>query len=270
MQVDPIIPWSEWWPSFCSESQLEPKLSIERRSGAESNWAEIIDSLRSLNLFGGKKVVVISEAEKSLFKSKKEDKKLISQLQSCPHPVVFQSAKAAPKTWEAQTWKYQSPTTNVATDDKALFRWIDSISAQNIEQAVAELQASFQAGQHPLALLQLLGRHFRIGRLVQYAVKLGLSEQELGQRLNVPSFVIRRWKNMKAFSNAYWFQVFDKILATDLQLKSGEDELRCLRRLSFDLIQLNKRAVPKKSSQRLQKTSSIERSLLKVAPSSAS
>lgn len=228
-------PRSLWWPKLSRQFSDLAEMELEKWDLAQTKWQPILDSSRSFSLFAKKKILLIQSAEK-IFKGLKSDElqKRFEEIQDSPHSFVFQSSEAAPEKWPFESWRYEVAEDNI--DDKTVFRWIDAIQAGRFQSAIEDLENGIRSGQHPFACLQLLGRHFRIGRLVQYATRKGLSEAEISRQIKIHKFVIQKWKRSKALSETQWRWVFQKLAEMDLELKSGKDSLWSLRQLSFDLI----------------------------------
>lgn len=245
-QVDETVPWKIWWQEICETFTWPAQLDIEKWE-ASASLPQILDSVNSFSLFGKTKVIVVMNADKSLKKDldakSKELKEVFKKLNRGPHYVILHSEKEAPKAWPSTPWTSQK-NEEEQIDDKAAFRWVDAIHQENLSKAIKELELALASSQHPLMLLQLLTRHYRMGRLIQYAQEAHLSEQEMTRYLKAPAFVIRKWTRKRAPSNAHWSRVFDRLWDSDFELKSGYDGAWALRKLTLDLIQLNQ---PKRS-----------------------
>lgn len=245
IQCSNELPRSSWWAKFLEAHSSLKTLTEEKWTGAELKWPAILDSARSFTLFARQKIILIQEADKCL-KSVKDPKELFKELESCAHIVVLLSEKDAPKTWPYSSWK--APMDNEQTHDKALFRWVDQIDRADLRASLRELDWALESGQHPLVCLQILTRHYRMGRLITYAHKKGLRELEMTQTLKLPKFVVEKWLKNTGFSQRQWNEIFYRLSEADLHLKSGFDQRDLLRKLSHDLCQIKRTRVKSRPS----------------------
>jgi len=268
--IDSQVSWTQWWPEFSKEHSLAESSLVERFYSEETNWAQVEDALRSINLFSKHKVILVLGCERLFKKAKDQDPELFKKLSKGPYPIILQSSEAPPTNWPFRSWSLQTEEHN-RTDDRTVFRWIDAVQVGNLHLALQELERSSVQDVHPLVLIQLITRHYRMGRLIQHALEKRLSEQEIAKCLKLPIFVIQKWKRQGNLSRRAWAEVFDRLFKAEFELKSGGD-IWCLRKLSFDLIELRK---SKKDKERWQAsrpkphyTSSLfETKLWQVAPS---
>lgn len=259
------VAWSQWWPKFCEDHKLAKEIEVQKFDGNEVAWPQVIDSLRSFSLFSKQKLILVRDAEKALKKCK-EPKALFDQLNAGPYPVVLQASSKPPKKWAFLSWRAEIQGAQ-PSDEKAVFRWIDAIHADNLQKALVELQKSLDQGLHPLVFLQLLTRHYRLGRLIHHAQHKRLSDQEISSYLNVPPFVVQKWKRKAKKSNRFWKNLFESLHRCDLQLKSGMDEVWCLRKLTYDLIYRNQRRSKAQIRFTMTPSSLFEQKLWQVATS---
>jgi len=229
-------PWNEWWPKFSAAQRWPKDTLVEKWSSADFVWSRVLDSAKTFSLFAKHKVLIIFEADKAL-KSEKKPDDLLQQLSKGPHKIVFVSDSAPPKGIKLQIWR--SPAAEAQNiDDKSAFRWIDSIHQLQISSALDFLETSLRQEQHPLALLQLLARDFRLGRLIQHALYQRYREAEIVETLRVNPYAIKKWQTRKSIKKTQWAEIFDRLRRADLELKSGYDDTWALRKLTFDLIQI--------------------------------
>lgn len=268
--IDSPMSWTQWWPEFSKAHSLAEDSLVERFYSEETNWAQVQDALRSINLFSKHKVILVLGCERLLKKAKDQDLELFKKLNKGPYPVILQSSDAPPNKWAFRSWTLQTDEHSQA-DDRTAFRWIDAVQIGNLHLALQELERSSVQDVHPLVLIQLITRHYRMGRLIQHALEKRLSEQEIAKCLKLPTFVIQKWKRQGGHSRRGWTEIFDKLFKAEFELKSGGD-LWCLRKLSFDLVELRK---SKKDREKWQvprpkphhASSLFETKLLQVAPS---
>ncbi len=225
---------SIWWPALCKDVGWQEKLEIETWSASDLSWPRIVDSLRSFTLFSQQKVLIVQESDR-FSKIDKETLKLWEDLKEGPHHLLIQSDHPAPKQWPFEVWASSFNESELPQDDKAIFRWIDAIQSKNLKQALYELDTALACGQHPLVFIQLLARHYRLGRLIQHAHQKGWREAEIIKIIKVPSFVLQKWLRLPKISTREWQRIFDRCQSADFQLKNGMDSENVLKKLSFEL-----------------------------------
>lgn len=231
-RVGSSSPWGEWWPQLVKVHAELSQHEVQKFFGSDVRWGQVNDALFSFSLFKNKKVIVVLEAEK-LVKREKKWVESSSLWVKAPHALVFASSENAPAHWTYSEWFLAEKE---EADDKAVFRWIDAIHAENLEQALRELQTCLDADQPGLVCLQLLSRHFRMGRLIQYARDKGLGEQEICASLKLPSFAVQRWVRKPPRNHRQWLKCFEYLQNADLQLKSNEDQRWVLRLLTLKML----------------------------------
>lgn len=232
VQVHPELPWNDWWTRLVREYPELAQLPIEKWVGSELSWAALVDALFSFSLFHPKKILVVHDADKILKKDKNWSKSL-EKLKSAPHHLVMVSEDPAPKAWVRDLWKAPEPK---ESDDRAVFRWIDAVHAAQLDEALVQLDQCFQSDQPALVCLQLLSRHFRLGRMVLYAREKGLDDAEIAKTLKLPAFALQKWKSKESRNIRSWMRIFEQIQEADLLLKSNQDAHWILRQLTIRLV----------------------------------
>ncbi len=268
-EVSENMAWQQWWPNFLKNKPELKTHEVQKFFGNEVSWGQVNDALFSFSLFKNKRVIVIFQAERLI----KKDKKWVDTLlkwAKAPHALVFVSSESAPAHWTYTEWR--SHPDDERSDDKAVFRWIDAIHAENIDRALKELQFCLDADQPALVCLQLLSRDFRLGRLIQFAADKGFSEKEIADSLKVPSFAIQKWRKKARRNHRQWLKIFEYLQGADLQLKSNEDSKWTLRILTIKIIrqemQAKKQGLKVQRNELFIKPSEIfSRPLLPIEPS---
>jgi len=236
-RIDPETPWNEWWPSIC-EAQGWPKdIQTEKWSGtSDFSWARVLDSAKTFSLFAKFKAIIVADADKAL-KGEKDLPALVASLSQGPHKVIFQSSQACPKTLAIDSWEAPQ-NAHSSFDEKIAFRWIEALHLGKLSDALAALEGALSQDQHPFALLQLVARDFRLGRLIQHAIAQRIREEEMLRALRVNPYAIKKWGSRKVLRKSQWMSIFERLLVADLELKSGNEETWVLRKLTFDLIEM--------------------------------
>jgi DNA polymerase III delta subunit len=250
-------PWKDWWSKLCQERHWPADLAVERWNySGDFQWVQVLDSFHSFSLFTKHKAIVILQADKAL-KSLKEPKKILDILSRGPHRVVFQIADPSSlKIDGLAQWIFPVSTQEVA-DQRSSFKWIDAIHAGQLTEAIQYLDEAIRSDHHPLALIQLVTRDFRLGRVIHHAHSNRFRESEIATRLKVQAFVIQKWLRRQNFTNYRWAALFDRLLAADLEMKSGADEIWVLRKLTFDLVEMTSQKALARRIQKLKKPSPI-------------
>jgi DNA polymerase-3 subunit delta len=86
------------------------------------------------------------------------------------------------------------------------------------------------AGEHPLALLGMIVRQFRILIQVKELTERGLSQQEMATRLRLHHFVVKKtMRQAMNFSMDQLEAIYGRLLETDVAIKTGQmDEMLAL------------------------------------------
>lgn len=102
------------------------------------------------------------------------------------------------------------------------------------------MQDTLYLGEAPLKILALLVRHFRILLILRDLKSRGQSDKELRERLKLAPFVVTKsLKQASGFSVGQLAQIMEKLLLTELELKSSSvDGGQVLERLIIDLCYL--------------------------------
>lgn len=100
-----------------------------------------------------------------------------------------------------------------------VFKFLDAVGRKQKEAALLLLRELAETKEPPLLLLSLLARQFR---LIYQAKLLLASGKEIAASLSVPSFTARALaRQAESYTFPELAQVFDRLMATDLALKTG-------------------------------------------------
>ena len=126
------------------------------------------------------------------------------------------------------------------TVEANVFELIDAIGTKKGQKAITLLQDTLYLGEAPLKILALLVRHFRILLILRDLKSRGQSDKELRERLKLAPFVVTKsLKQASGFSVGQLAQIMEKLLLTELELKSSSvDGGQVLERLIIDLCYL--------------------------------
>lgn len=255
--VSSETPWKEWWSKLCQDQHWPADLAVERWNySGDFQWPQVLDSFNSFSLFNKHKAIVVLQADKAL-KALKEPQKIMEIFSRGPHRVIFQVAEASSaKDLGVPQWSAPASSEPIA-DQRAGFKWIDAIHNGQLTEAIQFLDEAIRADHHPLALIQLVNRDFRLGRVIHHANANRFREDEIATRLKVQGFVIQKWLRRPGFSNYRWAAIFDRLLSADLEMKSGADEIWSLRKLTFDLVEMTTQKSAVKRLQKVKKSSPV-------------
>jgi hypothetical protein len=81
--------------------------------------------------------------------------------------------------------------------------------------------------------------------------------------------MIQKWTRREAYSNSVWAHAFDLLFQADMDLKSGHDGVWVLRKLTFDLTQVQANGSKLKNKKMKPSTWKPEPLLWTVSPSFA-
>jgi DNA polymerase-3 subunit delta len=104
-----------------------------------------------------------------------------------------------------------------------IFDMVDALGQRDGQRAARLLHQLLDAGEHPLALLGMIVRQFRIMIQVKELSEQGLSQQDVTARLKLHPFVVKKTtRQAMNFSMEQLETVYRKLLETDVSIKTGE------------------------------------------------
>lgn len=104
-----------------------------------------------------------------------------------------------------------------------VFHLVTAIGEGNARRATILLQQVLAAGQHPLQVLALLARQYRIYMGIKDLTTQGHSPDEIARALRVPAWVVRRDMHVaRRLSWAFLERAMEHLLKTDVRIKRGE------------------------------------------------
>jgi DNA polymerase-3 subunit delta len=111
-----------------------------------------------------------------------------------------------------------------------IFNMVDALGQRNGQQAAKLLHQLLDEGEHPLALLGMIVRQFRILIQVKELNGRGLSQKKIAARLKLHPFVVKKTADQALnFSMEQLETVYRKLLETDVAVKTGQmDEVLAL------------------------------------------
>jgi DNA polymerase-3 subunit delta len=111
-----------------------------------------------------------------------------------------------------------------------IFEMVDALGQRDGQQAAKLLHQLLDAGEHPLALLGMIVRQFRIMIQVKELSERGLSQQDIAARLRLHHFVVKKaMRQAMNFSMEQLEAIYRRLLETDVAIKTGQmDEVLAL------------------------------------------
>ncbi len=104
-----------------------------------------------------------------------------------------------------------------------IFEMVDALGRRDGQRAAQLLHQLLDEGEHPLALLGMIVRQFRIMIQVKELSERGLSQQKTTARLKLHPFVVKKTtRQAMNFSMEQLETVYRKLLATDVAIKTGQ------------------------------------------------
>jgi DNA polymerase-3 subunit delta len=103
-----------------------------------------------------------------------------------------------------------------------IFEMVDALGQRNAQRAARLLHQLLDAGEHPLSLLGMIVRQFRIMIQVKELSEQGLSQQDMATRLKLHPFVVKKTtRQAMNFSMEQLEAIYRKLLETDVSIKTG-------------------------------------------------
>lgn len=116
-----------------------------------------------------------------------------------------------------------------AQADADMFQLMDAVSTRQTKHALALLEESFAGGEHPLGLLAMLQRQFRILALVGDAAKQQLSPNEIATTLKLHPFVVQKsLSQVRSFTAEELRSANNRLLEIEMESKSSAVDPRLL------------------------------------------
>jgi DNA polymerase-3 subunit delta len=103
-----------------------------------------------------------------------------------------------------------------------VFEMVDALGRRDGERAIKLLHRLLEDGEHPLSLLGMIVRQFRIMIQVKDLDERGVSPKKIGAQLGLHPFVAEKGlRQSQNFSMEQLETIYHKLLETDLAIKTG-------------------------------------------------
>jgi len=111
-----------------------------------------------------------------------------------------------------------------------IFEMVDALGQRDGQQAARLLHQLLDGGEHPLALLGMIVRQFRIMIQVKELNEQGLTQQDIAARLRLHPFVVKKaMRQAMNFPMEQLEAIYRQLLETDVAIKMGQmDEVLAL------------------------------------------
>ena len=104
-----------------------------------------------------------------------------------------------------------------------VFEMVDALGQRDGQRAARLLHQLLDDGEHPLALLGMIVRQFRIMIQVKELSERGLSQKDIVARLKLHPFVVKKTMRQAGnFSMEQLETIYRKLLETDVSIKTGK------------------------------------------------
>ncbi len=109
------------------------------------------------------------------------------------------------------------------TREASVFEMIAAIGQRNVRQAIHLLQQNLSSGQHPLQIMALIIRQYRIYMGLKDLSEQGVRPEEMAAAVGIPAWTVRRDLNVaRRLSWRYLERVMEHLLDVDVQIKQGK------------------------------------------------
>ena len=111
--------------------------------------------------------------------------------------------------------------------ERSVFEMVEALAGGNHKQAVALLQSLLDAGEQPLGILGMIAWQYRLLLQVKEQMSQGHSQEAAGAALGQKPFTMKKaWPQAQRFSLATLEWVMERLLDTDIAIKTGQMEDR--------------------------------------------
>jgi len=103
-----------------------------------------------------------------------------------------------------------------------IFQIVDSISTRQWNRAIADLRRMLHEGAHPLYVLSMIQRQYRLIAQAHALADQRLSSEDLAKRLKVSPFPAKKAQDQaRRYTREQIVDTYDRLLQTDLAIKTG-------------------------------------------------
>lgn len=114
-----------------------------------------------------------------------------------------------------------------AVREASVFAMVEALAAGDGHQAIRLLHELLQAGEAPLSILGMIGWQYRLLLQVGELAAQGMSQDEVASTLKQKPYTIKKaWPSAQRYGLAALEQALERLLATDVAIKTGQMEDR--------------------------------------------
>ncbi len=107
--------------------------------------------------------------------------------------------------------------------EHTIFQLVDTLGARETHRGIQMLHQMLTDGEHPLPILAMIGRQFRILLQAKLLHEKGYSSKAIGEKMGIPSFVVTKSIGQsRNFTNQQLQEALKMCLETDQKIKTGE------------------------------------------------
>jgi DNA polymerase-3 subunit delta len=119
----------------------------------------------------------------------------------------------------------------------SIFELVRAVGEKDLKSSLALLSSLIEEGEHPLFILTMLTRQWRLMAMAREGIDAGKSETAVGRKVPMPpSLLPPFFKQLRNWKSSDIRRAFDLSLAADSQLKGGKQSApQILEMLLFDL-----------------------------------
>ena len=104
-----------------------------------------------------------------------------------------------------------------------IFVIVDAISERRWQKAISELRRLLEEGEHPLSILAMIVRQYRLIAMAKALAGQRLAPAELARRLGVGEYPAKKaMEQAGRYSEAQILAIYDRLVQTDLAIKTSQ------------------------------------------------
>ncbi len=109
------------------------------------------------------------------------------------------------------------------TQEANIFHMLNALREGQTDKAIVLLQQALRSGQHPLQILSLIARQYRIYIGVKELLEEGHSDHDIATALRIPPWTLNREKKfVRRIPWSFLERVMERLLEIDAHIKQGE------------------------------------------------
>jgi len=142
-----------------------------------------------------------------------------------PHlrQLVTELEKLAAYAGEARSIRTEDVQLLVASSREAnVFRMVEAISHRDTATALTQLRGLLDAGEHPLGLLEMIIRQYRLIVQTKELAQKGMNQYEIAREIRQRPYPVgKALQQARHYSFAQLEAIYERLLDTDVAIKTG-------------------------------------------------